>query len=102
MTTSTKKDLTEKDLHVVRWERLRTKLQTEAIQCHDCRMLRNALILMMDIMIPPVKEIEVMSVPPSNPLSVTAHSEVVIKEPTVRIEEGDGVKVTHENTTKVL
>ncbi len=97
MTTST-----EKDLHIVRWERLRAKLQSEAIQCHDCRMLRNALILMMDIIIPPEKEIEIATITASSPLSVTAHSEVLIKEPTVRIEEGDGVKVVQETTTKVL
>lgn len=93
----------ESSVHVIRWQRLRAKLQAEMMQCHDCRLLRNAMILMMDIIIPPESGNEMARVETSEPLTIKAHSEVQIKEPTVRIEDGgDGTKVEQTTTTKVL
>lgn len=98
----------ETSIHIVKWQRLRDRLQKEMMQCHDCRMLRNALVILMDIMVPPGKEIDSADLPTPDPYTVTAHSEVLMKEPfsetpgPTHVEAKDGTKVVQEHVTKIL
>ena len=84
------------------WNKLRGLLAGKMMQCHDCRALRDSLLIMMDMFsLPTVDERLVESVTVSDPLSVRAHSEVLMKDPITRIDGQDGTTIVHETTHKV-
>lgn len=91
----------EKDLEG-RLIHLTTLIRDMRIACPDCRMLRNALLVLMEIMVPDLKPEPSVTASPTSPLSVTAHSEVIVKETIERVEAKDGTSVSQETSTKVV
>lgn len=76
-----------------KWTEIRRTLAGKAIQCHDCRSIRDLVIDLMDTILPPSKESEDAFAKAPDPHAIRAHSEVIMKEPIVRIDEGDGVEI---------
>ncbi len=96
------------------WINMREEIASKAISCHDCRYLRNKLLVLMDELIGEAPFVITASAkehrdhlfdpavtpPISGPLA--AHSEVEIKEPLMRVTDRDGIEVKQETTKKVL
>lgn len=91
----------EKDLEG-RLIHLTTLIRDMRVACPDCRMLRNAVLVLIEIMVPDLKPESSMAVVPPSPLTVTAHSEVIVKETIERAETKDGTSVSQETSTKVV
>ena len=79
-----------KDLETVLVE-VRKKIKTAMIQCHDCRMLRDSLVSIIDSVIIPDED-ENKSIETITPL-VRAHSNVIMREQVSRAEPKDEVTI---------